>query len=81
MKHPSCDRHKNVQMIPFLLEYPGGKIYGHACPVPSCGRHHVEEGYFDIVGGQPSGTQRTVEKQEPSVRKEILRAMRAIARV
>ena len=38
MTNPSCDRHKNLQMIPFSLDYPSGKISGYVCPVPTC-RH------------------------------------------
>ena len=81
MTNPSCDRHKNVQMIPFTLEYPGGKISGHVCPVPRCGRHHVEEGYFDVAEDQPLGTQNTPVEKESSVRKEIVKAIRAMAGV
>jgi hypothetical protein len=79
MTNPSCDRHKSVQMIPFSLAYPGGKICGHVCPVPSCGRHHVEEGYFDVVESNPLGTQITTTKEEPSVREAILKMFRARA--
>jgi hypothetical protein len=32
MSPPPCDRHKNLQMVPF------GQTFVHACPVPSCGR-------------------------------------------
>ena len=81
MKSPSCDRHKNVQMIPFALEYPGGKISGHVCPVPHCARHHAEEGYFDVVESDPLGIQNTTTSKQPSVREEILKAIRAMAGV
>ena len=79
MTNPSCDRHKNVQMIPFTLDYPGGRISGHVCPVPGCGRHHVEEGYFDVVEDQPVGTPNTPAGKEFS--KEIVKALRAMAGV
>jgi hypothetical protein len=36
MTHPSCDRHKNLQMIPFSLDDASGKISGYICPVPTC---------------------------------------------
>jgi len=39
-------------MIPFSLEYPGGTVSGHVCPVPGCSRHHTETGYFDLADGK-----------------------------
>jgi hypothetical protein len=78
MTNPSCDRHKNVQMVPFSLEYPGGKISGHVCPVPRCGRHHVEEGYFDVEEDK-LGMSNSATGKEPSVRQGIVNAIRAMA--
>ena len=77
MKQPSCDRHKNVQMIPFSLDYPGGTVAGHLCPVPSCGRHHTEDGYFDLVDGKPTREKKTIGNRIASAGHEILRAIRA----
>jgi hypothetical protein len=77
MKPLSCDRHKNVQMIPFSLDYPGGTVAGHLCPVSSCGRHHTEDGYFDLVDGKPTREEKTIRNRIVSVRNEILRAIRA----
>ena len=47
--HPVCDRHTNLQMIPCLFEKRTRRTLGHICPVPSCGRHHDDGGYFDMV--------------------------------
>jgi len=49
---PSCDRHKNLQMIPFSIKHSTGKI-SHACLVLSCNRHHDDKGYFDMVDDKP----------------------------
>jgi hypothetical protein len=34
-------------MLLCSLERPTGTISGHICPVPSCGRRHDGERYFD----------------------------------
>ena len=81
MKSPSCDRHKNLRMVPFFVENPARPIRGHACPVPSCGRFHDAEGYFDMVGGRPVRAQKSAKERAPSVREEILKAIRAMAGV
>ena len=58
MTPPSCDRHKNLQMVPFSLEYPGGTLSGHECPVPGCGRQHKAavkvHTLLDLHGNIPS---------------------------
>ena len=54
MKTPPCERHKNLQMVPFFIEYTSGPVSGHVCPVPGCGRHHTENGYFDLADGKPA---------------------------
>ena len=77
MKPPSCDRHKNLQMVPFFLEFTTGTVSGHVCPVPGCGRHHTEDGYFDLVGGIPIREEKTIRSRITSARNEILRAIRA----
>ena len=53
MTNPSCDRHKNLQMTPFSLDYRSGKISGYVCPVPTCGHfwlNRPEEGYDSTKG-------------------------------
>ena len=77
MTNPSCDRHKNFRMVPFTLEYPGGKISGHVCPVVGCGRHHVAEGYFDLNADEARG-KKMATKVGPSVGEEIRKALRAM---
>jgi hypothetical protein len=44
---PACDRHRNLQMIACSFESPTGTVSGHICPVPSCGRRHDGQRYFD----------------------------------
>ena len=46
MTPPPCDRHKNLLMVPL------GQTLVDVCPVPSCGRCHDEQGYFEVVDGQ-----------------------------
>jgi hypothetical protein len=47
--HPACDRHTNLQMIPCSLKRTTGQSHAYVCPVPGCGRHHDDAGYFDVV--------------------------------
>ena len=75
MKPPSCDRHKNLQMVPFFLEYPGGTVAGQVCPVPGCGRHHTEDGYFDLASEKPARGEKTLRSKITSNTNEILRMM------
>ena len=77
MTPPSCDRHKNLQMVPFSLEYPGGTLSGHECPVPGCGRQHMENGYFDLADGKPTREEKTLRTRLTSATNEILTAIRA----
>ena len=46
MTPPPCDRHKNLEMVPF------GQTLIDVCPVPSCGRCHDDQGYFEVVDGK-----------------------------
>ena len=46
MTLPPCDRHTNLEMVPF------GQTQINVCPVPSCGRCHDDEGYFEVVDGK-----------------------------
>ena len=69
---PFCDRHQNLQMVPFTFKYPTGTITGHVCPVPGCNRHLDDQGYFDLVGGKPVRDPRT---RVASARAAIMRAI------
>jgi hypothetical protein len=65
--HPVCDRHTNLQMIPCSFERPTGRVLGHICPVPSCGRHHDDGGYFDMVDPRkPQSLLRVILSQRES---------------
>lgn len=44
---PVCDRHPNLQMIHCSLT-TAAFTDGYMCPVPGCGRHRDERGYFDV---------------------------------
>ena len=46
MTPPPCDRHANLLMVPF------GQTLIDFCPVPSCGRCHDDQGYFEVVDGE-----------------------------
>ncbi|HYL13612.1 MAG TPA: hypothetical protein VEV41_11285 [Terriglobales bacterium] len=78
MTKPSCDRHKNLQMVPFSFAYSTGTISGHVCPVPGCGRVHDEEGYFDVIEGKILRAESTKERGT-SVTEKILKVIRARA--
>jgi Arc/MetJ-type ribon-helix-helix transcriptional regulator len=45
---PACDRHTNLQMIPCSLKRTPGQAHAYVCPVPGCGRHCDDLGYFDV---------------------------------
>ena len=47
--HPVCDRHANLQMIPCSVNRTTRQAPGYVCPVPGCGRHYDDKGYFDVV--------------------------------
>jgi len=66
MTPPPCDRHKNLQMVPF------GRTDIDVCPVPSCGRCHDDQGYFEVVEGQPKRI--THDSPEMNVLKRVTRA-------
>ena len=46
MPPPPCGRHKNLEMVLY------GQAQINVCPVPSCGRCHDEQGYFEVVDGK-----------------------------
>jgi hypothetical protein len=45
--HSSCDRHSNLQMVPYAQKRGAGQTEVHICPVPGCGRGHDGRQYFD----------------------------------
>ena len=73
MTPPPCDRHKNLQAVPF------GQTFIDVCPVPSCGRRHDEQGYFEVVEGQLVRGQRAAPNRLFSAREGILNVIRARA--
>jgi hypothetical protein len=66
---PVCNRHTNLQMIPCSLKRTTGQAQGYVCPVPGCGRHHDDEGYFDVVE-----TKALLEDSTPKNRRDAARA-------
>jgi hypothetical protein len=74
--HPVCDKHKSLQMIPCVVERPTGWVSGHVCPVPGCGRHRDEDGYFDIA--EPRVPAPEKQNKQAAARAEIMRMIRAI---
>lgn len=73
MPPPPCDRHTNLQMIPF------GQTLVDVCPVPSCGRCHDNQGYFEVVDGQPVRGQIVAPNWLVVERERIVKALRARA--
>jgi len=76
MARPPCDSHPNLQMVPLQLESRRAFVY--VCPAPSCGRHYDDQGYFEVVDGQPVREENVAPSRMSSAR-EILRAIRARA--
>jgi hypothetical protein len=75
MTSPPCDRHKNLQMVPL------GQTFVHACPVPSCGRCHDEQGYFEVIEGQLVRGETAGQNGLFSAGEKILKAIRVRAGV
>ena len=75
MPRPPCDRHKNLQMVPF------GRTFIDVCPVPSCGRCHDEKGYFEVVEGRLVREQRPAPNRIVEAREKLLMAIRTRAGV
>ena len=75
MSPPPCDRHKNLQMVPL------SQIFVHACPVPSCGRCHDEQGYFEVIEGQLVRGETAEQDSLFSAGEKILKTIRARAGV
>jgi hypothetical protein len=75
MSSPPCDRHKNLQMVPF------GRTFIDVCPVPSCGRCHDDQGYFEVVDGHLVRGDRASPNKLFSPTERILKTLRARAGV
>ena len=73
MTSPPCDRHKNLQMVPF------DRTFICVCPVPSCGRCHDDQGYFEVVEGQLVRGDSASPNRLFSSREKILKTIRARA--
>jgi hypothetical protein len=73
MTPPPCDRHKNLQMVPF------GRTDIDVCPVPSCGRWHDDQGYFEVVEGQLVREGKGAPTRIVEAREKILKTIRARA--
>jgi hypothetical protein len=48
LTHPNCDRHPNLQMVPCRLKRDKVVVSGYICPVPGCGRCHLDQGYLRL---------------------------------
>jgi len=71
---PTCDRHPNLQMVTCSLQTSQGKVFGHVCAVPGCGRYHGPQGYFDAP---PEGEESEIKlNRRAAAREAILRAIR-----
>ena len=66
---PVCDKHPNLQMLTCSLNRTTSSSQGHVCPVPCCGRHHDDEGYFDVVE-----TAALIEENSPKGQHDVARA-------
>ena len=72
---PVCGKHKNLQMIPCSLKRTTGQSQGYVCPVPGCGRHHDDEGYFDLVETKPLLENSTAKNRRDAARAAIMKAI------
>jgi hypothetical protein len=72
---PICDRHMNLQMILCSLKRPSGQSHGYVCPVPGCGRHFDDEGYFDVVEAKALQVSAPKNRRD-AARAAVLRAIR-----
>jgi hypothetical protein len=72
--HPACDRHANLQMIPCSLKTTTGHADGYVCPVPGCGRHHNDVGYFDAVEARAL-LEDTPKNRRDAARASIMKAL------
>jgi len=67
-------------MVPFSFVDPTGKVTGHICPVPGCGRLHDKQGYFDVVEGKIVRPGSTKEISSP-LKEQILNVIRSKAQI
>lgn len=72
---PVCDRHPNLQMIKCSLKRSGGQSHSYVCPVPNCGRHLDDEGYFQVVETTPLLDDRTPKSRNDAARAAIMKAI------
>lgn len=74
--HPICDRHTNLQMVPCGVERSQGILGGHVCPVPGCGRYHVDGAYLNAdaiglpVGSKPAASTDPILKKGPGTQSD-----------
>ncbi len=73
--HPSCDRHRNLQMVPCALKTSSGPMEGHICPVPGCGRGHDGLGYLDASDAKMSARANLQTNRREAARTAILKAI------
>jgi len=73
MTPPPCDRHQSLRMVPL------GQTLVYVCPVPSCGRCHDDQGYFEVLEGQLVRGPRAAPNRLFSAGEEILKVIRAKA--
>jgi len=72
MTSPPCDKHKNLQMV----RSPSSQTV-YLCPVPSCGRRHDNQGYFQVVDGQIVRGDIAAPNRIFAARDSIMRRLRA----
>ena len=72
---PVCDRHPNLQMVPCPLQRTKTPFRGYVCPVPGCGRHHDDNGYFDAMEAKPALPGDSPKTRRDSARAAILEAI------
>jgi hypothetical protein len=73
--HPSCDRHRNLQMVPCTVKRGAGRTEGHICPVPGCGRGHDGRQYFDATKARLSTRVGVQTNRREAARAAILKTI------
>ena len=73
---PSCDKHPNLQMISCSLKRATGPSQSYVCPVPGCGRHLDDEGYFNVVETTVLIEESSPKNQQQLARAAIMKALR-----
>lgn len=77
---PACDRHTNLQMIPCSLKRTPGQAHAYVCPVPGCGRHCDDLGYFDAVETRALLEDGIPRNRRDAVKAAIMKALEERAR-